>query len=121
MDVLRGVGLPAIDFKILARQPLPSEIAEFDLITIMGTGFDKDRVGEELVSWGFPEWEFFTQDLINRISKTGGRIFFSHNFNHPVLGVSILKDQQYLDWLRTHPRVQSVQVNVPDMLIVVGP
>lgn len=75
-QVTRLLGLPKVEHRIVAFQPLP-EIpgAPFDLVTAFATMFD--AAGGE-GQWGVSQWTFFLKDL-SRFMSPGCRLYIKFN------------------------------------------
>ena len=64
-------------WRIKAFELLPDFGRKFDWITAFSTAFHRSADGS--VPWGPDEWNFFLNDLFERLLKPGGEVYFEIN------------------------------------------
>ena len=73
-DLLNLFQIERTTWEIKPFEPLPDFGMRFDWVTAFSTGFNRIKK----VPWRVREWDFFLNDLANKL-KPGGKIFFALN------------------------------------------
>ena len=127
-DAVEALGIPCTKAFVKAKQPLPGDHRNLDLVTATGVTFDVSEDPNAVSNgnvklWTVDEWKFFLDDMLRRVNPHG-RIMIGFNYNYPCVGphggyseIWITNQSGFFHWLRSHPLVASAKLDIPRLTI----
>jgi len=104
-DMAKLFGVDRRIAPVLAFQPIDVD-GSFDLITCMGTLFDRTKTDRGAVPWSCAHWAFFLRNLGQHLSGTG-RVFLRINRGKTMPANCPLYDEELFEALR-HGHLSSI-------------